>query len=199
MSDGTYITYTDAKANALSGKFQCSRDGELTLLYPGKVGMGSEGGIYSKWPCLGQSRKDGTPYTEIDSSDNNQAIMADEERKTHPIFSGYPEGDIYFSIDGTFLTENDFNNDLDKSGRFKCKSKGRIFAAPFKGVSTEPIKPNPIVTTTNRGGSKTAGGMGTVSASPSYISEILKCAKIGGSTLDQNALNQLYDYIKNNK
>ena len=41
--------------------------------------------------------------------------------------------------------------------------------------------------------------MGTVSASPSYISEILKCAKIGGSTLDQNALNQLYDYIKNNK
>ena len=206
MLDGTYITYTDAKANALSGKFQCSRDGELTLLYPGKVGMGGEDNIYSKFPCLGASRKGGTgllpgtPYTEIDPSDNNKAIMDDEERKTHPIFSGYPKGDIYFSSDGNFQTEDDFNNDVDVSGRFKCKSKGRIYAKPFIGASTEPIKPTSIVTPPDdKDKTKTTSGMGIVSISSSYISEILKCAKIGGSTLNQNALNQLYDYIKNNK
>jgi hypothetical protein len=196
LLDGTYQTATDENRGEFSGKFECSPRGEKVLLYPGKFGMGGEGGIYSKWPCLGQPRKDGTAYTEIDSSDNNQAIMADEERKTHPIFSGYPEGDIYFSSDGTFLTENDFNNDLDKSGRFKCKSKGRIFAAPFKGVSTEPIKTN---TTTGGGGAKVIGGMGIVSASAADVTEILKCANIGGTTIDQTALNKLYEYIKNNK
>jgi hypothetical protein len=196
MSDGTYITYADAKTNAISGKYQCSRDFELILLYPGQIGMGTDGGIYAKFPCLGKARKDGTAYTTLE---DNQAVMSDDDRRRHPIFSGYPEGDIYFSIDGTFQTENDFNNDVDVSGKFKCKSQGRISAPPFKGVSTEPIKPVPVVTTTGGGGSRNVGGMGIVSASSSSISEILKCAKIGGSTLDQNALNQLYDYIKNNK
>jgi hypothetical protein len=203
LSDGTYATDTDVMRETISGTWKCDPSQEKVLLYPGTMGIGKEGGIYSKFPCLTTESPSGGPYTSLDPGDNNVAIMDDEVRMEHPIFKTYPIGDleemdITFNIDGTFLTDYDFENDLEKSGRFVCKGK-KIKAKPYGGLKKSSTTPTPIPDTGGGGGAPVSG-MGIVLGSvQGEIAEVLKCAKVGGTTLTQDALNKLYDFIKNNK
>jgi hypothetical protein len=130
--------------------------------------------------------------------------MSDYDRSRHDSLGTYPEGEVYFFDNGTFATQYDYDAGIKVTGTFFCGgikktdlkvSKKRD--ARWDGKDRAPSPEFPIPKKERPKNS--ASGMGVVSISASYISEILKCAKIGGSTLDQNALNQLYDYIKNNK
>ena len=186
--------YLKSKRGQAAGTWQCSEpDAEDVELTPAGAGVGTKDNILGKFPCLNAYN------VEPKKNKPNIGEMSDYDRSQHASLSTYPEGNVYFFDNGVFVTQRDYEGGIKKSGTFSCGAIDEDKLEIDKKSATRwedrerapvPINPNP---------KPNAGGMGIVSAFPSYISEILKCAKIGGSTLDQNALNKLYDYIKDNK
>jgi hypothetical protein len=197
-NDGTY--YKSSDRNKVSGTFECGMGGEEIWLTPTSGGVGKPETITDKYPCLT------TFNAKIIGNEIEVAEMDDESRARHPDLSKYPKGKVFFFINGEFLTEFDEREDKDMTGTFSCggkrggKSRLKVTPASEADWSGKSKAPEPKYRLPGMDRPKNSmDGMGVVSISASYISEILKCAKIGGSTLTQDALNQLYDYIKNNK
>jgi hypothetical protein len=197
-NDGTY--YKTSDRDKISGNFKCSIGQEEILLTPTSSRVGKPESIIDKYPCLVTSN------AKIMGTITDEAEMDDESRARHHQLSQYPEGKVFFFINGEFLTEFDEKEEKDMTGTFQCSGKragkSRLIVTPaaqgdWSGKSKAP-EPKYRIPGPERP-KNSMDGMGVVSISASYISEILKCAKIGGSTLNQDALNQLYDYIKNNK
>jgi hypothetical protein len=216
VSTLTYLTEKDYSAGkSMTGKFACSSNGRFIELTPTEE-VGESGGIIARFPCLRLFNAIQDPVNKL------EAIMSDGARLKHPQFSGYPAGDITFYYDGTFLTQDDDDRELDSSGTFECRgrrnNKNKLRATTYHGAdySTIPVTPTPPKTddqtkktddqtkktddNTNKVTPKPVIGMGSVMSSVQFeIPEILKCANIPGMVLHQGALNQLYQFIKNNK
>jgi hypothetical protein len=195
-NDGTY--YKSSDRNKVSGTFECGMGGEEIWLTPTSAGVGTPEGILKRYPCLSLYN------IKQDGEDTETALMSNDSRARHEELSKYPKGEVYFFMNGEFLTEFDEREGKTMTGTFSCegrkKNRLRVTTASQGDwdAKSKALEPKYRLPGEERPKNR-MDGMGIVSASAADITEILKCANIGGSVLDQTALNKLYEYIKNNK